>query len=114
MGLLLLPAGAAEAAVLATSAGRRQLLAELDSQAARLFAVHVLARLRRQHRCRGVPAITGRYDDRVDIGPGQQIAKIAIQLTVGVAIVFVHQSLARVAPTGLHIRNGDALYIGQG
>ena len=87
-------------------------LAEPDRQAARFLAIDVLAGLRREDRGRGVPAIAGGNEDRVDVGPRQQLAEVAVERTVSGSIVLVNKSLSRFPPAGLNVANGHTLAIG--
>ena len=90
-----------------------QLLAIRDRQAAGLFAVNVLAGLGRHHRCGGMPAIAGRDQHGVDVLAVEQLAEVAIEFAVLVSIVFVDQSLARIAAARLHVGDRDAPHVGQ-
>ena len=90
-----------------------QLLAQGDGYPARLLTVDVLARLRRQHRRRGVPAVAGRDQDGVDVLAVEQLPEVAEHDAVLVSIVLVHHRLAGVAAARLHVGDGHAMHVGQ-
>ena len=59
-----------------------QLLAQFDGQAARLFAVDILARLSRQHGCRRVPAIPSGDQNGINVLAVQKFLEVAIKFAV--------------------------------
>mgnify|MGYP000891881911 CR=1 FL=1 len=70
-------------------------MASGDGDAARLFAVDILASLRRLDGGRRMPAVAGRDQHGVDIFAIEQLAEIAIQLAVAVAVMLID-----------HLKNG--------
>jgi len=60
-----------------------------------------------------VPAVTGGDQHGVDVFAVEQLAKIAIELEVLVAVVFIDQLLAGLAAAGLHVGDGQAPHVGQ-
>ncbi len=107
-----LGAGLEDAAEMAHRVG--QVLAIGDGQPAGFLAVHILARLGREHRGRRVPAVAGGDQDGVDIGPGQQLAEIAIENAIVVLVVAVDQLLSRLAAAGLNVGDGHNLHVALG
>lgn len=93
--------------------GGGKFLASGDGDATRFLAVNIFACLSRQDGCRRVPAISGRDQHGIDIFTVEQLAEIAQHDAVAVAIMLVHEFLARLAPIRLHLGNGDTAYVGE-
>ena len=59
-----------------------------------------------------MPAVARGDQDRVDIGAGQQLAIVAEEDAIVVAVVRIDQLLAGLATAGLDVADGDALDVG--
>ena len=71
-------------------------LTKIDGQAARLFAVDILAGLGGHHRGRRVPAISRGDQHGIDIFAVEQLAKVARDFAVAVSVTLIDQCLARL------------------
>ena len=87
-------------------------LAQPDRQTAGLLAVNVLSGLGGEDRRRGVPAVARPDQHGVDVRPRQQLAEVAVEDTILVAVVLVDEFLPRFAPAGLHVADGHAPHVG--
>ncbi len=97
-----------ENALLAVN-GSGELLAGVNRDGARLFAVDILARPCSPNGSRRVPAVPCRDEHRINVLAVEQLAEITIEDAVRIALMFVNECLAGLATPSLHISDGDAL-----
>jgi hypothetical protein len=58
--------------------GIRELLARIDGNSARFFAVNILPRPSGKNRGSSVPSVSGSNQNRIDIFPSEQFTEVAI------------------------------------
>ena len=80
-----------------------------DRQRERLFDVHVFAPATGRDRGNGVPVV-GRGDaDRVDVVPFEQLAEVAVDPAIAMAVLGVDQFLRSSCGGLVHVADGDIL-----
>ncbi len=88
-----------------------QLLTQPNRDPARLFAIDIFASLGSQDRGRSMPTVARTDQHRIDLFAIEQLAKVPMQLAIGVLIGPIDQRLGCLATTGLHIGNRNAAHI---
>jgi cytochrome c551/c552 len=88
-----------------------QFLAFLNIHRTGLFAVDVLAGTRSENGCRGMPAVPGGDDDRVNVPSFEDAGHVIIGSAIRVPILGVCLGLDDFAPLSLRIGNGNELTI---
>ncbi len=87
-------------------------LAKPDCQTAGLFAVDILAGLGCKDRRWCVPAVAGADHHGVDISTGEQVAEVAVEDAIFVAVMLIDKFLTGFTPAGLNVADGHAANIG--
>lgn len=108
------PLGACLKDPLVLADGLVKFLAKPDGQTAGLFTVDVFTGLGGKHRRVRMPVVSGANHDGLDIGPGEQLAKIAVGGAVLVAVMPVHECLGDLATAGLHVADGHTVNVALG
>ncbi|OQC27344.1 MAG: hypothetical protein BWX70_02248 [Verrucomicrobia bacterium ADurb.Bin070] len=81
-----------------------------DRHRAGLLAIDIFAGAHRQHRGRGVPAVAGGDQHRVDVSArGQKLANVAVGRAILIAVFGVHHAFDRFAPVLPHVADRHEL-----
>jgi hypothetical protein len=89
----------------------RQRLAFGDRHGARLFAIDILALLRGMDGKQRVPAVAGRDQHGVNVGPGEQLHVVRVHDAVAIAVMPVHGGLDDFAALFAHVADRHELHV---